>query len=64
MDLPPVVPSLSALAISTFLAILLQQFLQPKKDASEPPYVPMAVPYIGHLIGVMRKQADYYREMG
>ncbi|KAL9079319.1 MAG: hypothetical protein Q9157_001795 [Trypethelium eluteriae] len=31
-----------------------------KKHASEPPFIPAKIPYLGHLIGIMTDQIHYY----
>jgi hypothetical protein len=40
---------------------LLNRLLTPRIDPREPPVVKPRIPWIGHIIGVIRHQADYNR---
>lgn len=40
---------------------LLNRLLSPRIDPREPPVVKPTIPWIGHIIGVIRHQADYGR---
>ncbi|KAF2679173.1 cytochrome P450 [Lentithecium fluviatile CBS 122367] len=60
----PAVPFLLGISIVTFIAVSLDRLLRVKKNASEPPFVPMSVPYFGHMLGVIGEQANYYQKMG
>ena len=46
-------------AIALFL-VSLDRVLGVKKSDSEPPFIPMSVPYFGHLFGVLIEQTSYY----
>jgi len=60
----PAVPFLLVISLVISVTALLDKVLRPKRNALEPPFVPMTVPYFGHLLGVIGKQANYYRAMG
>jgi len=45
---------------ATAVLLLLGQLLNPRMDAKEPPLVKPTVPWIGHLIGMIRHQAEYF----
>jgi hypothetical protein len=46
------------LAAATVLLLLLQR-LNPHMDPQEPPLVKPTVPFIGHLVGMIKHQAEY-----
>lgn len=39
---------------------LLRYFTDVKKDSKEPPFIPQIIPYVGHLLGVLRYGPKYY----
>ncbi|KAF4993225.1 hypothetical protein FGRMN_6589 [Fusarium graminum] len=56
----------STVLYTVFLAaavalVLLNRLLTPRIDPREPPVVKPTIPWIGHIIGVIRHQADYNR---
>ena len=67
--LPKVLPGLPpgvsfwtvvALVITTGLCILLR-FLQPRHHSQEPAVIPQAIPYIGHIVGIVKHGLGYYQ---
>jgi hypothetical protein len=49
-------------AIATAIALsLLNYLLTPRVDPREPPVVKPTIPWIGHILGIIRHQADYGR---
>ncbi|KAF2178173.1 cytochrome P450 [Zopfia rhizophila CBS 207.26] len=52
-----------SIAAFAFFLILLDKLLGIKKDVSEPPFIPMSVPYFGHLMGVMGGKISYYARL-
>ncbi|KPA43946.1 7-alpha-hydroxycholest-4-en-3-one 12-alpha-hydroxylase, partial [Fusarium langsethiae] len=49
-------------AIATSIALsLLNYLLTPRLDPREPPVVKPTIPWIGHILGIIRHQADYGR---
>jgi hypothetical protein len=50
--------ALIAIGIGTYFA--LSHFLGTNLDAREPPLASTAIPYIGHVIGMMRSKFNYY----
>lgn len=56
--------SLSALAIAICLWVLAKLALPKKYDLREPPVVPSSVPYVGHIFGILRYGASYFRYLG
>ena len=41
------------------LFFLIDYFLGAKLDPKEPPLVPSTIPYVGHLIGMIRRRTRY-----
>ena len=39
------------------------QFLEGRYDPREPPPLPQKFPFIGHVIGMLRKKGRYYIEL-
>lgn len=52
--------STTALAVIVAFA-LLNRLLTPRIDPREPPVVKPSIPWVGHIIGIIRHQADYSR---
>lgn len=48
------------LGIGTSMFMILAFFLSVKQDPREPPYIPQTIPWVGHLIQVIRKGTRYY----
>lgn len=40
--------------------VLLRQLFEPRMDPREPPLLRPNIPFIGHLIGMVRNQMEYY----
>lgn len=57
----PIRYTVSALLV-TFLVYLYRQSI-PELDAKEPPLMLPRIPYIGHLVGLIKNQAEYYTEL-
>ena len=45
----------------TLVAIALQRFSVVTRDSSEPPVVRPLIPFIGHLLGIIRHQSNYHK---
>ena len=43
--------------------LLLEKFLDIFHDAKEPPLIPQSIPYVGHLLGILRDGSRYYTKM-
>ncbi|KAF7554335.1 hypothetical protein G7Z17_g2940 [Cylindrodendrum hubeiense] len=53
---------LAAVVLAGALVVpLLNKFLTPTMDLSEPPVIKPTIPFIGHIIGIIRHQSDYHR---
>jgi hypothetical protein len=52
--------STTVLAVIVAFA-LLNRLLTPRIDPREPPVVKPSIPWVGHIIGIIRHQADYPR---
>jgi cytochrome P450 len=50
----------TALAIAAVLGLLVLYALSPRADPREPPLVKPSIPLIGHILGLMRHQAQYH----
>lgn len=56
--------ALFAFFLVTSAAIfLLNRKVSTMQDPREPPVVPASLPYIGHVIGIMRNNFDYYVQL-
>lgn len=53
---------LSTTVLAAIVALaLLNRLLTPRIDPREPPVVKPSIPWVGHIIGIIRHQADYPR---
>ena len=48
------------LTATTFLYYLMIGFPNVKKDPREVPSIPPSVPFVGHVLGIMRHKMLYY----
>ena len=55
--------SLVCLAIIVGTYLLLTRILGTMQDPREPPSVSGVIPYIGHVIGLMRSKFNYYVQL-
>lgn len=51
------------LGIATSLFMIIAFFFHIERDSREPPFIPQTIPYIGHLIGIIRKGGSYYDQV-
>jgi hypothetical protein len=58
-------PNLYVLAISWFvtLAVLSWLWFREVPDAREPPQLKSKIPLIGHLLGIMQYEAEYFKKL-
>jgi hypothetical protein len=58
-------PTMLVLVLAVGMGIygVLARLLGNKQDPREPPLVSATIPYIGHVIGMMRKPLSYYVEL-
>ena len=42
---------------------ILDYFYAPKRLSNEPPLFPQSVPYVGHILGLLRYGTRYYEMM-
>lgn len=56
--------SVCALVTATCLWVLARMVLPDRSDRREPPVVPSPVPFIGHVFGILRYGASYFRYLG
>lgn len=54
---------LIVLAVSVGTYFLFVRLLEAKQDQQEPPLVLATIPYIGHVIGIMRSKFNYYLQL-
>ena len=54
---------LIVLVIALTCWILLEKFLSLSHDAKEPPIIPQTLPYVGHLLGMLRHGSRYYTQI-
>lgn len=54
---------LMSLAIIVGTSLLLTRILGMMQDPREPPSVSSYIPYIGHIIGLMRSKFNYYVQL-
>ncbi len=50
----------AAIAIAAVLAFLILHLLTPRLDPREPPLLKPRIPFIGHILGMIRHQAQYH----
>ena len=49
--------------LAPFLYLLLNNFLGTKRDPNEPPSIPQPIPFVGHLLGLIRHGTQYYAQV-
>lgn len=54
---------LVSLAIIVGTSLFLTRIVGIKQDPREPPLVSAYVPYVGHVIGLMRSKFNYYVQL-
>jgi len=52
--------ALQFILAASFIYFVLNHFFGFKYDPKEPPLIPQRIPYIGHLIGIIRHGPKYY----
>lgn len=50
-------------AIAVACSLLLQKFINVPHHAQEPPLIPHSIPYVGHLLGILRDGTQYYSKI-
>ena len=55
--------TLVLLAMATGLYFVLEYFMGIRLDSKEPPLVSSTIPYVGHVIGLIRTGTRYYAKM-
>ena len=55
--------TLVTLAIAPLLLVFLKTWLFPKLDPREPPALQPKVPFIGHIISLIRENTAYYARL-
>lgn len=55
--------TLVLLALATALFFVLEYFMGIRLDRKEPPLIPSRIPYVGHIIGLIRNGTRYYAKM-
>ncbi|KAK0738476.1 monooxygenase-like protein [Schizothecium vesticola] len=65
VDLAPTsTPATAAVAVAcVLLAILIKAAYFPSLDSREPPLVRSTVPFIGHILGLMQHESDYFTRL-
>ena len=48
------------LAAATAVAALLVSLASPRVNGDEPPLVKPVIPFVGHIVGLLRQQAKYH----
>lgn len=51
------------LLVACLGTVFLLKMSASKQDPREPPLVPASVPYVGHVIGMMRSKFNYYVQL-
>ena len=52
-----------ALPITVCIWLLLEKLLNLPHDAKEPPLIPQSIPYVGHVLGMLRQGSRYYTQI-
>ena len=55
--------TLVLLAMATGLYFVLEYFMGIKLDPKEPPLISSTIPYVGHIIGLIRTGTRYYAKL-
>ncbi|KAK5062928.1 hypothetical protein LTR84_005004 [Exophiala bonariae] len=55
---------LLVLTTALFLGVLAKVVSSARVDDREPPVVPSSVPFVGHVVGILRHGASYFRYLG
>ena len=63
MDVSPHAALLAFFLVTSAAIFILIPKLFTMQDPREPPVVPASVPYIGHVIGIMRNKFNYYVQL-
>src|ERR1700761_7461589 len=64
MDLPPLLQHYTPYLAVAVCMLTALHLLQPRKcDPREPPLIPSAIPYIGHLLGMLRQGGRYFGQL-
>ena len=57
------ITTLVLLAVAGTLYLALNHFLGVRLDEKEPPLVPSTIPFIGHILGLVRSGTKYYAQL-
>ena len=49
------------LAAAVAVLLVLDRLITPQRFPNEPPVVPHLIPYIGHILGLLRHGSRYYQ---
>lgn len=64
VDLAALTPATATVAVAcVLLAILAKAAYFPSLDPREPPLVCSTVPFIGHILGMVQHQSDYFTRL-
>lgn len=55
--------SLIFLALSVGTGLIIVRWVSSMPDPREPPLVSASIPYIGHVVGLMRSKFNYYVDL-
>ena len=55
--------TMATLAGGVIAIIALQRALRIQKDPREPPYIPSAIPFVGHIINLLIGGANYFAKL-
>ena len=56
-------PALLMLLAVSLASVFLVRMFSTTQDAREPPLISASIPYIGHVIGLMRSKFNYYVQL-
>ena len=51
-------------ALVATVLLALYHYSQPRYDPKEPPVIPSTIPYVGHIIGLLRHGTKYFEDLG
>lgn len=54
----------AALTLTTFVTVAYSFWSRPRVASRTPPIIPQSVPYIGHLIGLLKHGFEYFEHLG
>ncbi len=62
-DSKPLQFGMVGLAVFAVLVTLIQRYTAIKIDPREPPYLKPSIPWLGHIVGLVKEGANYFQQL-